>query len=513
MVYRSIGSMDGPPPSALISVALSLTEAPDIFVCGVRLTTEQCSLLKEGFNWNTKRTVDVEDVTAFLDKVSLCSGNDDGHFRQLMLSSRRLFVSRSGEKSAVLDSVNKTVRSYKCSYLIEQSSQQRCAACNRLRACLRVAYQRWLKPQTATARKYTANAFLKTPERKRKFASLAREKQIQNQKVRRLQVKVQKLIAEAGVPVTESLHEDLKTSIEEKPPDKFEDILPSGSFRRLFWEQQKKAFTSKKAKGMRWHQLIIRSALNIKMVSSAAYHAIRSSGFLVLPSERSLRDYSNFFKNKTGFQKEVNDLLLRECPSSEELPSDKHVVIVLDEMKIREDLVFHKNTEEVCGFVDLGKTANQLQVIESSLSKDKAPIPPIATHMLVVMIRGLTTSLRFPYVHFPTKGATALNLLDIFWDTVEQLEMIGLKVIAVSCDGAGPNRKFFRLHSSCVPESVSLCHQTVNPYSKENRNIYFFADVPHLIKTTRNCLSHSFPSSKSRNMQVSFLANVLDLVN
>ena len=131
--------MDGPPTSALVSVALSSTEAPDIFVCGVRLTTEQCSLLKEGFNWNTKRTVDVEDVTAFLEKVSLCSGNDDGHFRQRMLSSRRLFVSRSGEKSAVLDSVNKTVRSNRCSYLVEQSSQQRCAACNRLRACLRVA--------------------------------------------------------------------------------------------------------------------------------------------------------------------------------------------------------------------------------------------------------------------------------------------------------------------------------------------------------------------------------------
>lgn len=181
-------------------------------------------------------------------------------------------------------------------------------------------------------------------------------------------------------------------------------------------------------------------------------------------------------------------------------------------MKIREDLVFHEYTEEVCGFVDLGKTANQLQVIESSLSKDKSSIPPIATHMLVVIIRGLTTSLRFPYLHFPTKGATALNLLDIFWDTVEQLEMIGLKVIAVSCDGARPNRKFFSLHSSFVLESVSLCYQTVNPYSEENRLIYFFADVLHLIKTT-SCLSHSLPSSKSRNMQVSFLANVLDLVN
>ena len=178
MLYRSIGSKDGPPTSALISVALSLTEAPEIYVCGVRLTTEQCSLLQEGLDWNEKRTVDVEIVTAFLDKLSLCSGNDDGHFHQLMLSSRRLFVSKSGEKSAILDSVNKTVRSTRCSYLIEQSSQQRCAACNRLRACLRVAYQRSLKPQSAAARKYTANAFLKTPERKRKFASLAREKQI-----------------------------------------------------------------------------------------------------------------------------------------------------------------------------------------------------------------------------------------------------------------------------------------------------------------------------------------------
>ena len=41
-----------------------------------------------------------------------------------------------------------------------------------------------------------------------------------------------------------------------------------------------------------------------------------------------------------------------------------------------------------------------------------------------------------------------------------------------------------------------LVYKTDNPYadSKENRPLYFISDPPHLIKTTRNCWSHSGPN-------------------
>lgn len=83
--------------------------------------------------------------------------------------------------------------------------------------------------------------------------------------------------------------------------------------RCLLWEEQLKAATSKDSRSMRWHPMLINWHLNLKLISSASYHALRTSGFKRLPSERTLRDYSNFIKGKPGFQWEANDQLCKEA--------------------------------------------------------------------------------------------------------------------------------------------------------------------------------------------------------
>ena len=82
---------------------------------------------------------------------------------------------------------------------------------------------------------------------------------------------------------------------------------------------------------------------------------------------------------------------------------------------------------------------------------------------------------------------------------IECLERLQLKVVAVTADGASPNRKFFSMHS-CSKSDV--CYKTPNPYTKEDRHIYFFSDVPHLMKTTRNYWSHSFSHTNTRKLWV-----------
>ena len=37
--------------------------------------------------------------------------------------------------------------------------------------------------------------------------------------------------------------------------------------------------------------------------------------------------------------------------------------------------------------------------------------------------------------------------------------------------------------------SSELTHKTLNPFSMEKRQLFFFSDPPHLIKTARNCLA------------------------
>ena len=118
--------------------------------------------------------------------------------------------------------------------------------------------------------------------------------------------------------------------------------------------------------------------------------------------------------------------------------------------------------------------------------------------MLLFMVRGMFSGLQFPYAHFATKGATADQLFPLVWEAVQQLEYCGFGVIAFCCDGASPNRAFYKMHG----KRREFVYRTPNPFT-DDRNIYFICDVPHLIKTTRNCWSNSFAHKHSRPLWVS----------
>ena len=119
----------------------------------------------------------------------------------------------------------------------------------------------------------------------------------------------------------------------------------------------------------------------------------------------------------------------------------------------------------------------------------------------MLMVRGLLFNQQFPYAHFGTQGVTAELLFPIVWECIRRLEASELNVIFVTADGASPNRKFFRMHRA-VGDKSKYVYKTCNPYSKETpRSIYFFADPPHLLKTVRNCWSHSGPNG-TRHMKV-----------
>lgn len=228
------------------------------------------------------------------------------------------------------------------------------------------------------------------------------------------------------------------------------------------------------------------------MLSSSAYHSLSTSGFVKLPSERTLRDYTHLFQSKTGFQTEVDAMLRKEVGNES---WKNYVVLLLDEIKVKESLVYNKYSCEVVGFVELNDINNQISQLENQTANT---LPPIATHLLTLMVRGLLTSCKFPYAHFPTESLTGDQIFPIAWEAIERLERIGFRVIAITADGASPNRKFFHMHSAA---GNNLCYKSPNPYTSEDRSVYFFSDVPHLMKTTRNCWSHSSKSG-TRNLWV-----------
>ncbi len=152
------------------------------------------------------------------------------------------------------------------------------------------------------------------------------------QKLKRV---IEESIMKNGHTLNKELHDDFSTIIKEQS-SKIDQTYPEGSFASLFWHEQLKAASLTDNRQMRWHPLIIRWCINMKLLSSAGYHATRTAGFIKLPSERTLHDYTHYFKLTAGYQKEVLKQLQEES-QVDKLPCNKQFCgIIIDEMKIRE---------------------------------------------------------------------------------------------------------------------------------------------------------------------------------
>ncbi len=105
---------------------------------------------------------------------------------------------------------------------------------------------------------------------------------------------------------------------------------------------------------------MIKWCLYLRHHSSKAYETLRDSGCLVLPSQRTLRDYSNAVKAEAGFSSDVDWQLLQAAKLSMSKSYHALVILLLDEMHIREELVYDKHSGKLVGFVDLGDMNNHL---------------------------------------------------------------------------------------------------------------------------------------------------------
>ena len=108
----------------------------------------------------------------------------------------------------------------------------------------------------------------------------------------------------------------------------------------------------------------------------------------------------------------------------------KYVCLLLDEVRIKEDLVYDKHSSQIIGFINLGDVNNQLlrfQQLQTS-NEDSSLPPPVAKHMLVFMVRGIFQYLEFPYVQFPCDNLSGDVTFPLVWECIKQLEAGDLKV-------------------------------------------------------------------------------------
>lgn len=485
-------------PAISISVRLKFNFALEIFVHEHLISKDH-----ELFSVVSEKVDSIGKIKHVLNMVNsyyVCSGNHDTNLLGLVplgkgLSCTPLEAVRAVHEQHISNTYNSTIRSVSCSLLI---ANNRCNSCKVIRKALlaRLNRQSSVKSHQIDFTHYTKpNVFLTSPERWLKLRQFSDRNTELTKKVTRLEEKIEHyskyceaLICNQGETLNESdncdilqLAEDCQTTVS--------DQFPEGSFQRIFFQQQLKYNSLLNKTSMRWHPAIVRWCLYLKHKSAKAYEGVRA--FLPLPSERTLFDYSNFLDTGTGFKTSV----IQHFSEQAKLQTSTFVGILQDEIKVKSDLVYKKHSGELIGYTNLNMVSNELVDMEKTAASQTANL---AEHLLVIMVRGVTSSFKYPLAAFATKSLTADILYSIMWETVEIVEVHAeLKVLFFCCDGASQNRKFFNLHINSPGNNLE--YKTVNPYDR-SRYIYFISDVPHLLKTSRNCFSNSYSHKKSRKL-------------
>lgn len=264
-----------------------------------------------------------------LDRSTVCPGHPDERFvtmakvrkGELCGKDKTVVAKLDNHSSVILNGMQYPciVRSNNCSILC---LGVKCSACVEYRASLRMLYRRWSSRNLSEksridARSHTNFRYLSTPEKTQRLKELQKKRKVCVKTTKRLQDRIAKLIVSNDITVDEGLNSDLTTIMEENT-ENINKNFPEGSFHRLFWEQQQEALQAKDSRAIRWHPMMIRWCLHLKLLSSAAYDAVRSSGLLVLPSSRTLRDYTHITKHAIGIPAATTKQLVDEFKSRAE---------------------------------------------------------------------------------------------------------------------------------------------------------------------------------------------------
>ena len=144
-------------------------------------------------------------------------------------------------------------------------------------------------------------------------------------------------VCKSGVSLDEEMHEYLKASLE----DNCNKVTAcTGSFQKIFWDQQQQAASVKNAKSMKWHPIMIKWCLYLRHLSGTSYELLKSSGCIKLPL---LRDYTYISSTTIGFSDDVDVQLQEAANVSKCADYQKCVILLVDEAHIKDDLVFDKH--------------------------------------------------------------------------------------------------------------------------------------------------------------------------
>ena len=228
--------------------------------------------------------------------------------------------------------------------------------------------------------------------------------------------------------------------------------------------------------GIVWSTETVRMAFQIRFLTGVhGYQFVRSLGY-PLPSYRTLCDRVQHAEFHPGVQSDIISWLSNKIVNMRD--QEKDVVLMLDEMQVSKQLQYDKGLNKFLGSVST-------EVLMQTGSCDSTV--PLACHALVYMIRGLTSNWKQVVAYYLTGASVSGEAL---WQLTKNLVQVlggcGINVRAVVSDMGAANKGMWKV------VGVKVNHDNVkssisHPFFPQ-QDLYFFADVPHILKNVRNCL-------------------------
>ena len=153
---------------------------------------------------------------------------------------------------------------------------------------------------------HTNERWLTAAQREEKASKLKSRLKASDKKIAYLKDKIKESHDKMAINVDDELHNGL-VEIMDNHTMKVKKKYQENSFHHLFWNQQVTNLL-KFPKQRRWHPMIIRWCLHLRMLSGSAYDALRR--VLILPSDRTLHDYTHYIKAGVGVQVDIINQLM-----------------------------------------------------------------------------------------------------------------------------------------------------------------------------------------------------------
>lgn len=133
-----------------------------------------------------------------------------------------------------------------------------------------------------------------------------------------------------------------------------------GNVKALLIVDQVKNYNKKRPQ---WSEVTLRHSIILRNLSTKAYEYLRSEDLLRLPCNKTIQKYIGAVSGEVGFTELVRCRLETEILALE-TPQSKVCSLVIDEMRIRQKLQYHKQRDAFIGDVDMGAELQHL--VESS---------------------------------------------------------------------------------------------------------------------------------------------------